>query len=184
MTASSPATEARIGPVIVMGVSGAGKTAVGRALAAWLGLPFIEGDSLHPTANIEKMAAGIPLTDNDRWPWLDSIGRHLAEASERAGGAVATSSALKAAYRDRLRAYAKQKLRFVFLNGSRSVLEERMHHRTGHFMPPTLLDSQLRTLEPPIGEPGVLVIDIDQPLEKIVEDAYRWLRSENHPATE
>ena len=183
MTTSRPVSGTGVGPVIVMGVSGAGKTEVGRALAARFGLPFVEGDSLHPLANIGKMAAGIPLNDDDRWPWLDSIGMHLAEAADQAGGAVATSSALKAAYRDRLRTHVKQNLRFIFLNGSRSVLEERMHHRTGHFMPPSLLDSQLRTLEPPFGEPGVLVIDIDQPLEKIVDDAFQWLRPDARPGS-
>lgn len=158
--------------VIVMGVSGCGKTSVGEGLAEALERPFIEGDSLHPQQNIEKMAAGTPLTDDDRWPWLDRIGAALSETDM----AIATCSALKAAYRDRLRQAVAGDLGFVFLTGSYAVLSERMLHREGHFMPPKLLDSQLATLEPPTGEPLVLTLDVDAPVASLVERAAAWVR--------
>lgn len=162
-----------MGPVIVMGVSGCGKTSVGVALAERLGLPFIEGDRLHPAANIAKMSAGIALQDADRWPWLDVIGGTLAA---NAYGAVASCSALKRVYRDRLRAAAGRPVAFVFLELSRIELERRMRLRQGHFMPATLLDSQLATLEPPTGEAGVLAVDGAAPLDDIVNAAALWLR--------
>jgi len=161
-----------MGPVIVMGVSGCGKSSIGAALGERLGLPYIEGDRLHPASNIAKMSAGIALDDADRWPWLDEIGHALAAGG---GGAVASCSALKRAYRDRLRSAAGRDLRFVFLELTRIELERRMSLRTGHFMPATLLDSQLATLEPPAGEAGVLVLDGAAALDDIVVAAASWL---------
>ncbi|MFD3843907.1 gluconokinase [Streptomyces sp. NPDC058642] len=131
--------------VVVMGVSGTGKTTIGPLLAARLGVPYAEGDDFHPPANIAKMSAGTPLTDEDRWPWLDAIGDW---ADGRAGlGGVVSCSALKRSYRDRLRAAAPG-LVFVHLAGDRALIEDRMSHRQGHFMPTALLDSQFATLQP------------------------------------
>lgn len=163
--------------VIVMGVSGCGKSSVGEALAALLGLPFIEGDVLHPVSNVEKMAAGIPLTDEDRWPWLTVIGARMADALARGEGIIVSCSALKRIYRDHLRAATGGRLSFVYLEGSRELLGLRMGARTGHFMPLGLLDSQLATLEVPTGEPGVVTVSIDQPVEGIVADALEGLRT-------
>ena len=145
-----------------MGVSGSGKTTAGEALAAALGVPFEDGDALHPAANVAKMAAGIPLDDADRAPWLDAIGAVLA-----AGPVVVACSALKRAYRDRLRVAAPD-LELVYLEVDRATLLDRMTHRT-HFMPPTLLDSQLATLEPPAAEEHALVMDGALPLVELVE---------------
>ncbi|MBW8285604.1 MAG: AAA family ATPase [Rhizobium sp.] len=161
--------------IIVMGVSGCGKSSVGALLAERLDLAFIEGDVLHPKANVDKMARGTPLTDDDRWPWLDIIGAEMAASLARGEGIVVSCSALKKVYRDRLRAATGGVLRFVYLHGSRNLLTERMGARTGHFMPPSLLDSQLATLEVPTGEPGVVTVDIDQSVEGIVGDAMRGL---------
>lgn len=161
--------------IIVMGVSGCGKSSVGALLAERLGLAFIEGDVLHPKANVDKMARGTPLADDDRWPWLDIIGAEMAASLARGEGIVVSCSALKKVYRDRLRAAAGGALAFVYLHGSRELLTERMGARTGHFMPLSLLDSQLATLEVPTGEPGVVTVDIDQSVEGIVGDAMRGL---------
>ncbi|MFC7218889.1 gluconokinase [Streptomyces polyrhachis] len=147
--------------VVVMGVSGTGKSTVGAALAARLDVPYAEADAFHSPANIAKMAAGHPLDDADRAPWLDAIG---AWARERAGaGGVVSCSALKRAYRDRLRAAAGPGVFFVHLTGTPELIAERLAGRRGHFMPSTLLDSQLATLEPlQPDEPGVAVsIDAD-----------------------
>jgi gluconokinase len=161
--------------VIVMGVSGCGKSSVGEALASRLGLPFIEGDRLHPESNVTKMAAGTPLTDEDRWPWLTLIGARMTDALSRGEGIVISCSALKKIYRDHLRVATDGRLSFVYLEGSRELLSRRMGARTGHFMPLTLLDSQLATLEVPTGEPGVVTVTIDQPVEGIVADALKGL---------
>ncbi len=163
--------------IIVMGVSGCGKTSVAEGLAASLGAAFIEGDSLHPAANVDKMSRGIPLTDEDRWPWLDTIGRALADTLVEGRGVIVSCSALKKAYRDRLRKAAGGTLSFVFLKGSRELLMSRMAVREGHFMPVSLLDSQLATLEDPSGEPGVVTVDIDASVEEIVAAALRGLES-------
>jgi gluconokinase len=157
------------GPVIVMGVSGSGKSSVGILLAKALDLPYVEGDELHPKANVEKMSHGTPLTDEDRWPWLDLIGERLAAGAPT--GIVITCSALKKVYRDRLRKAADDKLAFVFLDGSKELLTERMGHRSGHFMPTSLLESQLATLERPDKEVGVVTVDIDATPEAIAEAA-------------
>ncbi|GAA1009260.1 gluconokinase [Streptomyces sp. F-3] len=154
--------------VVVMGVAGTGKTTIGPLLAARLGVPYAEGDDFHPEANIAKMTAGIPLEDEDRWPWLDAIG---AWARGRTGrGGVVSSSALKRSYRDRLRAAAPG-IVFVHLTGDRELVERRMANRRGHFMPTALLDSQFATLQPlQPDEPGVAV-DISGTPEEITARA-------------
>jgi gluconokinase len=159
--------------VIVMGVSGSGKSSVGSAIANALALPFIEGDVLHPPGNVQKMASGIPLTDEDRWPWLDKIGAELAKAEQ---GIVASCSALKKIYRDRLRDTAGGPLAFIFLDASPEVLRYHMSKRTGHFMPVSMLDSQLATLESPSGEPLVLRQDVTEPIGQIVQTSVNWLQ--------
>lgn len=160
--------------LVVMGVSGSGKTSVGAAVSHALSADFIEGDSLHLASSIAKMSAGIPLEDADRWPWLDSIGRSL---SERAP-AVASCSALKRAYRDRLRMAAGAELRFVYLHLAREELARRMGLRREHFMPASLLDSQLATLEDPSGEPGVLRLAGDQSVDTISAEIIEWVGNE------
>jgi gluconokinase len=139
-TAQAHASDLR---VVVMGVSGAGKTTVGTLLAARLGLPFVDGDDLHPPANVAKMRAGIPLDDADRWGWLDAVAAVLA----RPGGAVVAASVLKRRYRDRVRAGAPG-TRFVELRGTEELLRSRLERRVDHFMPPQLLASQLAVWEP------------------------------------
>ncbi len=148
-------------PVVVMGVSGSGKTTVGAALAEAIGVPFEDGDALHPAANVAKMSAGIPLSDEDRGPWLDTIGQVLA-----AGPVVVACSALKRVYRDRLRAAAPD-LELVYLEVDRVTLLERMKHRT-HFMPPSLLNSQLATLEVPTEDEHPLIADAAVPLADLI----------------
>ncbi|MBD8686212.1 MULTISPECIES: gluconokinase [unclassified Rhizobium] len=160
--------------IIVMGVSGCGKSTVGEALAEKLGIPFMEGDKLHPASNVEKMAAGTPLNDDDRWPWLDLVGAELRKGSE-ADGIVISCSALKKSYRERLRDACGGPLAFVYLDGSEALLTERMGARTGHFMPLSLLKTQLATLEVPTGEPGVVTVSIDTSPEEITENALKGL---------
>ncbi|MGE3194586.1 MAG: gluconokinase [Microbacteriaceae bacterium] len=158
--------------IVVMGVSGAGKTTVGRALAERLGLAFQDADDLHPAANVAKMAAGVPLDDSDRGPWLAVVGEALAAAPEP--GMVMACSALKRAYRDAIRARAGD-ARFVLVTAPVAVLRERIGHRTGHFMPPALLDSQLATLEPlGPGESGATV-DVSGTLDENVDAVLRAL---------
>ena len=157
--------------VVVMGVSGCGKTSVAEGLAANLKAAFIEGDSLHPAVNVDKMSHGIALTDEDRWPWLDTVGRAMADVLAGNGSVVVSCSALKKAYRDRLRSSAGGTLAFVFLKGSRELLMSRMAAREGHFMPVSLLDSQLATLEDPSCEAGVVTVDIDASIDAIVASA-------------
>ncbi len=151
----------------MMGVSGSGKTTVGEALAARLGVPFRDADEFHPKSNVEKMSAGIPLTDDDRWPWLDAIGAAI-RATPADKGIVVSCSALKRAYRERIIEAAVRPVLFVHLDGSKAVLAERLKGRKGHFFPPSLLDSQLKTLEPLApGEPAIRV-SIDQSVDAIV----------------
>jgi gluconokinase len=161
--------------IIVMGVSGSGKSSISEKLAEALSLRFVEGDLLHPAANVEKMSRGIPLTDADRMPWLDIIGDTMKSALDDGEGIVVSCSALKRIYRDRLRAAAGGNLFFVYLDGSRELLTRRMGERKGHFMPASLLDSQLQTLEVPTGEPGVVTVDIDDTIDGIARAALREL---------
>ncbi|MFI7357038.1 gluconokinase [Streptomyces avidinii] len=160
--------------IVVMGVAGTGKTTVGRLLAEALGVPYAEGDAFHPAANVAKMSAGTPLDDADRGPWLDAIGEWIRNSGELRGGVIA-ASALKRAYRDRLRAAAPGVV-FVHLTGERPLIEKRMADRRGHFMPTTLLDSQFATLEPlQQDEPGV-VVDVSGSFEDVTERALAALR--------
>ena len=152
--------------VVVMGVCGCGKSSVGRALAERLGADFIEGDALHPPANIAKMARGEPLDDENRRPWLEAIRQVLRETRAAGRSVVVSCSALRRTYRDHLRGAGP--LRFVFLTGTKDVLAARMGQRDGHFMPLTLLDSQLATLEDPSGEADVVTVDIDRPLGEVI----------------
>jgi gluconokinase len=152
-------------PIVVMGVSGSGKSTVGAALAQRLGVPFADADDFHPPANIAKMTAGIPLDDDDRFPWLDAIGGWLAERC-RTGG-VMSCSALKRTYRDQLRRHCPE-TEFLHLSGSPEVIAARQASRPGHFMPASLMASQFATLEPlELDERGV-TIDVDHDIDWIV----------------
>ena len=160
--------------VVVMGVSGSGKTTVGEALAERLGWRFIEGDSFHPEENVAKMSAGIPLDDNDRAPWLKALASEIARDEAAGRPSVIGCSALKRAYRDILRSGAPR-VRFVHVHGDRAVLADRLSHRAGHFFPASLLDSQLATLEPlGSGEDGV-VVDVALSTAEQVDLAMRKL---------
>ncbi|MEU9269755.1 gluconokinase [Streptomyces sp. NPDC048251] len=165
--------------VVVMGVAGTGKTTIGPLLAARLGVPYAEGDDFHPQANIDKMSAGTPLDDDDRWPWLDAIGGW---ADARAGlGGVVSCSALKRSYRDRLRATAPGVV-FVHLAGDRALIEDRMAHRQGHFMPTALLDSQFATLQPLQADETGVVVDVSGSPEAITGRAVTALDALPQPA--
>ncbi len=155
--------------IVVMGVSGSGKTTIGDGLARRLGLVFQDADDLHPPENRAKMARGEPLDDADRGPWLDAVAAVLAD-----GGVVMACSALKRAYRDRLRRAAPA-LRLVFLHGDRDLLAERMSHRHGHFMPTSLLDSQLATLEEPAPDEQAVRLDVVEPVDALLDEAARAL---------
>lgn len=168
---SKPATA--FGTIIVMGVSGCGKSSLGTALAHRLGCSFIEGDDLHPQCNVAKMSRGVALEDADRWPWLDALGEKISSHTD--GSVVLSCSALRRAYRDRLRRSAKGPVIFLFLQGSRSALQARLEQRRGHYMPAQLLDSQLATLEPPTCEPDVVTIDIEQSIECVVANVLSTL---------
>ncbi|MEO5314309.1 gluconokinase, GntK/IdnK-type [Pseudarthrobacter sp. CC12] len=158
--------------IIVMGVSGSGKTTIGDLVARELGIPFLDGDSLHPVENVAKMAAGTPLTDEDRWPWLATVGAELAKAGD--GGLVLACSALRRSYRDAIREQAPDTI-FLHLNGSKEVLKARTEGRTGHFMPPALLDSQLATLEPLQEDERGVVVDIAAPVPDVVAQALKGI---------
>jgi gluconokinase len=170
---SIPATTS----IVVMGVSGSGKTSAARELTRQLGWEYIEGDDLHPEANVAKMAAGTPLDDEDRWPWLRQIAQVIGEHEAAGKSLVITCSALKRAYRDLLRD-GHPSVWFAHVDVSREVLTERLAQRKGHFMPPSLLDSQLATLER-LGEdePGGVIAG-DAPLDQTVTAVLDDLREE------
>jgi gluconokinase len=161
---------AHSGLYVMMGVSGSGKSTIGAQLARDLGVEFVEGDDLHPPDNVKHMAAGIPLTDDDRHGWLTAIAARLREAKRAGIGLVVTCSALKRSYRDLLRTAGEADVRFVYLAGSRAVLAARMANRRGHFMPPSLLDSQLAILEEPSADERAWVCDIRETPDTIVGD--------------
>ena len=152
---------------VLMGVSGSGKSLIGAALARELALPFVEGDEYHPPENVDRMSRGVPLTDSDRAAWLQALAARIRDAAARGEGLVLTCSALKRAYRDVLRAESPS-LRFVFLGGPRELIAERLARRRGHFMPASLLESQLATLEEPSPDEGAWWCDITQSPDEIV----------------
>ena len=158
--------------IVVMGVAGCGKSSLGLAIASALRRPFIEGDAFHPPRNVEKMRAGTPLVDADRWAWLDALGVELARHTD---GVVLTCSALKRSYRDRLRAAAPG-LRFVHLALSRDEATRRVALRGGHYFKAGLVESQFDTLEDPRGESGVLVLDASAPIGEMTASVVAWLR--------
>ncbi|WP_372526748.1 gluconokinase [Piscinibacter sp.] len=164
--------------IIVMGVCGCGKSSFAEALAAEHGLEFVDGDDLHGEGNIAKMKRGEPLTDDDRWPWLDNVAATLADARRFPRGIVIACSALRHAYRDRIRATAGD-LRFVFLDAARELIEARMQQRQGHFMPQSLVDSQFHTLERPTAvETDVTTIpaclSLDAALKLAISELSDW----------
>jgi len=166
--------------LIVMGVSGCGKSTMASALGERLGLDMVDGDDLHLPESVAKMRSGIALQDADRWPWLDRIGHYLAQAQEP--GRVVACSALKRVYRDRIREQAGD-VCFVFLDGDFDLIEQRMRQRVGHYMQPGLLDSQFRTLEKPqADERDVIRLHITEPVQDMVAQALNALHNRLHPA--
>ncbi len=167
--------------LVVMGVSGSGKTTIGVNLAQRLGWPFLEGDDLHPPANVAKMHGGTPLTDADRWPWLDAIrawidARLAGDEHADGGHGVVACSALRRAYRERL-GVGRNGVAVVFLHADRALLADRLVRRKGHFMPPALLDSQLATLEPPAPEEHPITVDIGGTADAVVADILEHLNA-------
>jgi gluconokinase len=156
--------------VVVMGVSGSGKSTVGAALAGRLGVPFADADSFHPAANVAKMAAGTPLDDDDRGPWLDAVGQWLADHDD----GVMSCSALKRRYRDQLRAH-RTDIAFLQLTGSPELIAARQAGRAGHFMPSSLLMSQFEALEPLDPDENGMAIDVGQSVDTIVEAFVKFL---------
>ncbi|HXQ12557.1 MAG TPA: gluconokinase [Caulobacteraceae bacterium] len=154
--------------ILVFGVSGAGKTTIGRMLAERLGWAFLDADDLHPKANVEKMRSGAALDDADRWPWLDAVGRWIDAQAAEGRASVIACSALKRAYRARLRA-GRPALRAVYLAGSEALIADRLEHRTGHYWPASLLPTQFAALEPPGRDEHAIVVDIGPPADVLVE---------------
>jgi gluconokinase len=155
--------------LIVMGVSGSGKTTVANELAGRLHWTFEDGDRFHPKSNVEKMRAGHPLTDEDRWPWLNAIADEIGRVCAAREHVVVACSALKRTYRDVL-LRGRDDVRFVFLNGTQQLIAHRLSLRKDHFMPPGLLDSQFRTLEPPGADEDAIDVSIDAPVDTIVDN--------------
>ncbi len=160
--------------LVVMGVSGSGKSTIAGILAERLGWPFEEGDSLHPVANVEKMAAGIPLTDEDRWPWLAKVADWIDNRLDAGESGVVTCSALKRSYRNILNRRGSG-VEFVYLAADRAELVERVSHRPAHFMPASLLDSQLATLEPPTAAEPAIQVDAGPDPQLVVDRVMREL---------
>lgn len=158
--------------IVLMGVSGTGKTTVGKVLATKLGWDFVEGDDYHPTANIKKMRAGIPLTDEDRCPWLQALRQRIEEACQQGENVIVACSALKREYRQYLERHDLECVNYVFLHGSEELISRRLAERKGHFMDPNLLQSQFEALEVP---EGTLQFDITPAPEKIAAEIRRKL---------
>jgi gluconokinase len=154
--------------VIIFGVSGAGKTTVGKLLARKPGWHFLEADDFHPAANVEKMRGGHPLTDDDRWPWLKRLREQIERSLAAGQNAVLACSALKQKYRDCLR--VNSDVKFVFLRGDYALIEQQLRHRRGHFMNPALLRSQFADLEEPASDEGAITIDLGRTPEELVEE--------------
>jgi gluconokinase len=166
-----------------MGVSGSGKSTLGALLASRLDCPFLEGDDFHDTRAVAKMRAGQPLDDGDRWPWLERLGSSIGDAVAKRGRVVATCSALKRGYRERLRAAIAAPTRFVLLDAGHDELLRRLAQRSGHYMPASLLKSQLATLERPGDDEAVFTLDAVASPERLCELAQAWLESDAAPAS-
>lgn len=158
----------KLAAVVVMGVSGSGKSTIGKPIAERLHCPFRDADSFHPKANIDKMASGQPLTDEDRWPWLRAIAAYIAEHRKAGTICVVTCSALKRSYRDIVTDKQSPDVRLVYLKGDFDLIEARLKARKGHFMPPELLRSQFAALEEPGSEERAITVSIDATPEEIV----------------
>lgn len=163
--------------IVVMGVSGSGKTSIGRRLAQVLGGRFVDGDDLHSDEARAKMREGRALDDDDRWPWLDRVGATLREVEREGHAVVVACSALKKRYRDRIRAAAGPTLRFVYLAAEPEAMRARVGARAGHYMPASLVDSQFAALEAPVGEADVVTVLADGPIESEVAALARMLAS-------
>jgi gluconokinase len=161
--------------IIVMGVSGSGKTTVGAGLAERLNCPYLEGDDFHLPESIEKMAAGIALGDDDRWPWLQGLAAGIDASLKQHGGVVATCSALKRKYRDRLRQQIGTPVVFIHLVAEKTNLEQRLFARDAHYMPASLLQSQLQSLEPLGSDEHALVLGNDTTIASVVQAAFDWV---------
>jgi gluconokinase/6-phosphogluconolactonase len=161
--------------LVIMGVTGSGKSTIGEALARRLGWRYEDGDSFHPAANVAKMSSGQPLTDQDRWPWLKAIAAEIERCRQAGEHIIIACSALKKAYRDIL-VHGRDDIRMVYLCGSKGLVADRLGHRKGHFMPPGLLDSQFATLEPPSPEERPITVSIDAPVETIVDQVVQQLQ--------
>lgn len=159
--------------LVLMGVAGCGKTTEGVLLAERLDWPFLEGDSLHPRSNVEKMESGQPLTDEDRWPWLEKIAGWMDERAAAGENGIVTCSALKRSYRDLLG--RDRDVTFVYLHGTFDTLRERMESRRGHFMPVSMLESQLETLEEPTPDESAIWVGVDQAPEVIADEVVERL---------
>ena len=170
--------------LIVMGVSGSGKSSMAKALSERLGLDMVDGDDLHLPASVAKMRAGIALQDADRWPWLDRIGNYLSGSTDSKSGRVVACSALRRAYRDRIRTHAGE-VCFLFLQGDHALISQRISQRVGHFMQSGLLDSQFSTLETPgPEETDVITLDINVPMALLITQALAALHSHNQRISE
>jgi gluconokinase len=165
--------------LVVMGVSGSGKSTVADALAKKLSWTYEDGDRFHPPSNVAKMSAGHPLTDEDRWPWLHAIADEIDRLCKAGQRAVIACSALKRAYRDLL-VHGRTDVRIIFLDGTKDLIASRLAQRHGHFMPPGLLDSQFKTLEPPGAGENPVTVSIDASVDAIVDDIIRQLQLESY----
>ena len=161
--------------LIVMGVSGSGKSTIAVSLAERLGWVYEDGDRFHPASNVAKMSAGQPLTDQDRWPWLQAIADEIDRVCESGGHVVIACSALKRAYRDVL-VHGRRDVRIIFLDGTQELIANRLAQRKGHFMPPGLLESQFETLEPPDVSENPVTASIDASVDAVVDDIIRQLK--------
>jgi gluconokinase len=166
--------------LVVMGVSGSGKSTVAAKLATRLGWSFEDGDKFHPASNVAKMSAGHPLTDEDRWPWLQAIADEIDRVCKAGKHAVIACSALKRAYRDVL-VHGRDDVRIVYLKGTQELIANRLAQRKHHFMPAGLLDSQFKTLEPPAANENPINVSIDAPVDAIVDDVVSQLKSGARP---
>ena len=162
--------------IVVMGVSGCGKSTIGSALGVDLNVPFLDGDHYHTPEAVEKMRGGHPLTDDDRWPWFTRLTKEMKLAADQRGKSVTACSALKRAYRDYLTEQAGEAIAFIHLSGTKEMIAERQADRPGHYMPAGLLDSQFATLEAPGNDENVLSVSVDQAVETIVADTLAALK--------